>query len=109
MSTVNWSIEFMQNTPDVDGLSKVVYFVGWNCTASDGVNGPVTLSGNASIELDSESQFIPYEQLTEQTVLRWVFDYLGDETKSNVENDALDSFRRSITPITKPVIDPLPW
>ena len=90
--TNTWSINDMQRT-DSDGNVFLVY---WSMVAqSDGdPSYSATEGGKLRMDADpSDPDFIPYADLTEATVLGWVYDSLieGDETadeaKARVEAD----------------------
>ena len=90
--TNTWSINDMQRT-DSDGNVFLVY---WSMVAqSDGTPSySATEGGKLRMTGDpSDPDFIPYADLTEATVLGWVYDSLieGDETadqaKARVEAD----------------------
>jgi hypothetical protein len=89
--TNTWSINDMQRT-DSDGNVFLVY---WSCVARNEVTpasgddpavyGPESATEGGKLRMDadpSDPDFIPYADLTEATVLGWVYDSLieGDET-----------------------------
>ena len=90
--TCTWSVDSMTHN-DSDGGVILVY---WSMVArSDGTPSyNASSGGKLRCEYDaSSSDFIPYADLTEATVLGWVYDSLieGDETatqaKDRVEAD----------------------
>ena len=87
--TTTWSVQDMQRT-DSDGGVFLVY---WSLVASDGTYS-ATEGGKLRLTPDaSDPDYIPYADLTEATVLGWVYDSLieGDETadeaKARIEAD----------------------
>ena len=79
--TCTWSVSNMTHN-DADGGVILVY---WSCVAaSDGTPSyTATEGGKLRCEYDASSpDFIPYADLTEATVLGWVYNSLieGDET-----------------------------
>lgn len=90
--TTTWSVNDMTRK-DSDGGVFLVY---WSCVASsnDGTVYSASESGRLRLTYDASApDFIPYENLTEEIVLGWVYDSLieGDETanqaKARVEAD----------------------
>ena len=89
--TTTWSILNMNRTAS-DGN---VYDVRWQCLAkNDAGSESAVEAGKLILNADpSDPDFIPYADLTEATVLGWVYDSLieGDETadeaKARVEAD----------------------
>jgi hypothetical protein len=87
------------------GLSDVVYIVNWLAEDSDGVN---EARNGGDIELPApEGTFTPYDQLTEQQVLGWVWAALGDEIRYAIEADLnAQIMYMQIPPVA---VLPLPW
>ena len=84
--TCTWSVNDMTHK-DSDGGVFLVY---WSCVAaSDGTPSyTATEGGKLRCEYDASSpDFIPYADLTEATVLGWVYDSLveGDETATEAK------------------------
>ena len=100
-----WTITSMTVKTQEAGLSDVVYMVNWLAVDSDGVN---EARMGSDIELPApEGTFIPYDQLTEQQVLGWVWAALGDETRYAIEADLnAQIVYMQIPPVA---VLPLPW
>lgn len=104
--TTNWQI-FNTKYQIADGLiTKVTY----GCIVQlesfiDRIVGELNLTGDASVE-----GFVPYENLTEATIVEWVKSSLGEEKVTSIEN----SLQASVT-TQKATIDAetvksgLPW
>ena len=67
MSTINWSV----NTMERDVATGYVSVVHWNCTA---VDGDYTASCYATVSWAEGTPAVPYANLTEATVLGWVWE-----------------------------------
>lgn len=98
MSTVLWSIDHVY----ADTQSKAVSQCFWKCSCEDNeFAGGVTLAPADT----SSSGFIAYEELTQEIVLQWIFDLLGNE-KAIIETQVCK-------PVTSPPEAPLfkgvPW
>lgn len=76
--TTTWSVNNMTHN-DADGGVTIVY---WSCVASDGTYS-ATEGGKLRCEPNpSDADYVAYADLTEATVLGWVYNSLieGDET-----------------------------
>ena len=108
MSTqYTWTIDqmFTVQQPDPNYVVNVI----WTLT---GVDGQYTASIGGNTTFDSSQQsctFIPYDQLTEATVLQWVFDSLGADGIANFEANVQGQINSMITPPVSPQNTPLPW
>lgn len=104
MSQINikWSVINMTRVVN-DGF---VIVVDWSCTASaPGVSGAF-YGGQTTYKNDpSEPGFVPYDQLTEQIVLGWVFEALGPQ-KAEIEADRAAKVEKQLNPATA---QGLPW
>ena len=67
MTTINWSI----NTMERDVATGYVSVVHWNCTAADGEH---SASAYATVSWAEGTPVIAYDNLTEATVLNWVWE-----------------------------------
>ena len=81
--TCTWSVNNMTHN-DADGGVILVY---WSCVASDGTYS-ATEGGKLRCEPDPSSpSYVAYADLTEETVLGWVYNSLieGDETAAEAK------------------------
>ena len=93
-----WTINNMTHK-DADGDVTLVY---WSCVASDG-KFSATEGGKLRCEADPSSpDYVPYDKLTEEIVLGWVYASLveGEETpeeaKARVEADRSAKVQKQI-------------
>ena len=89
------------NTPEPDYVVNVLYEV-------TGVDGTYTASigGNTQFNsVDQEGAFIPYDQLTEATVIGWIPENQIASAQACVQGQ-IDSM---ITPPVSPANTALPW
>lgn len=101
-----WNVVQMDCYPEIDGEKDVVFVCHWTLTASeDGYSS--SIYGSVNVSLDSESPFTPYDQLTEDQVIGWVKDALGQQQvnacEATVEKQLAD---QKNPPVVTP---PLPW
>jgi hypothetical protein len=100
--TLTWAVNNMTRVVD-DGF---VVVVDWSCTASaTGVNGAF-YGGQTTYKNDpSEPSFIPYDQLTQEIVLGWVYAALGDQ-KAEIETTLTAKVQKQLNPTTA---NGVPW
>jgi hypothetical protein len=76
-ATITWSVVSMQAFAQADGQTDVVIKVQWQCTGSQANNGinyfGGVYGGAVSVEYQQGEPFTPYDQLTEEQVLGWVW------------------------------------
>lgn len=88
--TTTWSITSIDTIKTENGLTDIVYNVGWKLS---GTSGSITESQEGKcIHLsspDSES-FISYSSLTESVVIGWVKSILGSERVTSIENSVVN-------------------
>lgn len=103
MTTFTTTINSMYtlNTPDPQYVVNVLYEV-------TGVDGSNTASIGGNTQFDSSQQegpFVPYDQLTEATVIGWIPANQIESAQACVQGQ-IDSM---ITPPVSPASTPLPW
>lgn len=79
---IYWKVIKLRVADSLDGLSKVVVSVDWSVTASntlDGINRSASVVATTDIGKPDGEDFVPFEELIEETVIDWVKATLGDE------------------------------
>ena len=103
--THTWSIRELVQLNDNNGT---VVRVGYSVDSTD---GNVSTQSNGSVELETENieNFVPYENLSEETTLAWVKEKLGPNLGNHEVNNAawIDSVVNPPAPRT--INSPLPW
>ena len=105
-ATITWSVTQMDCYPQEAGNTDVVFTVHWTCS---GVQGDYTGSvySTCGVPLSGEGPFTPYADLTEEQVIGWVQDALGEEQVAAYEANVATQIADQINP---PVVTPpLPW
>jgi hypothetical protein len=88
-------------TPDPDYVVNCL----WQVTGVDGTN-TASIGGNTQFNsADQVGAFIPYDQLTEATVIGWIPESAITSAQQCVQGQ-IDSM---ITPPVSPAAQPLPW
>ena len=99
----NWKVESMIVKP-VDGShTDVVVTAAWRCSAVDGDHS-VSNYGSVGFPVPGDA-FIAYPDLTEDTVLGWV--WANGVDKAEVEANVARELDMQVNPPT--VAKPLPW
>lgn len=103
-TTYTWSVVQMNAYPEVDGEQDVVFTVHWTLSGTDGTYTGSTY-GSAGVTVDGSGSFTPYDQLTQEQVLGWVWDSGVD--KDEQEANVAAQIENQVNP--KVVTPALPW
>lgn len=105
MATVyNWNCKTVDVHPIEDNETDVVYNVHWIVT---GVSDEIDPEGNAyqstsigtqTVPLDPESEFIPFEDLTNEIVVEWTKNAMGAEQVTSIEASIQQAIDLEINP-----------
>lgn len=101
-----WVIAALECYPEHEGHSDVVFTAHWRLT---GVDGEYTAGvyGSVGLTLDPDAPFTPFADLTQDQVVGWVKDALGEEQvaayKANIDKQIAD---QANPPVVRPT---LPW
>lgn len=79
-----WKIESLNCKPSFDGKTNVVETIHWRLNGVDG-DYATSVYGSQGVTYEEGSPFTDYDSLTEETVIKWLKDALGDEQVSNYE------------------------
>ena len=92
MITYDWNCKTVDVHPQEEGETNVVYNVHWIVT---GTSDQLDPQGNAYstnnigtqvVPLDPETPFIPFEDLTNEIVVEWTKEAMGEEQVQAIEN-----------------------
>jgi hypothetical protein len=98
-----WSIVRLDCFPQYDGRADVVSRVVWEC--SDSQNGHSASASALCFVPPPNGAFVPYNQLTQQTVLDWI--WANGVDKPSVEARVAQDIERQANPPI--LVKPLPW
>ena len=111
LATITWTIEYMQCKPTEGSYADVVITAGWRCngvqTVGTGEFAPNFYGSSYGMVSFSapEGTFTPYDQLTQEQVLGWV--WANGVDKEVTETAVQQQINNQINP---PVVTPkLPW
>lgn len=99
-----WTIQNMAAQKQLDGYTDVVIEVAWVCVGTDGTYS-FPFPGLTRVTFTDGSVFTPYDELTEEQVLGWIWSSGVDQTSVQTEIDI--QLELQINPPT--VVLPLPW
>jgi len=101
-----WVIEAMDCKPQEDGQTDVVITVHWRLNGTDGQYSG-TVYSTVGLTYTAGSPFTPYADLTQDQVIGWVQDALGQDQVISLEANVAAQIEAQINP---PVVTPpLPW
>lgn len=98
MNTVyNWDCSTVDVIPQMGENTNVVYRVHWRLTASS--DGYYTSDiGVEELTVDEISSFIPFEELTQQQVIEWVQESMGEEKVNDIKAKLEQMLEAEINP-----------
>ena len=101
---INWQVTLMDCYPQADNETDVVFNVHWQCVGiQDTYTGRVY--STCSVPLSGEGSFTPYQDLTQNQVLGWI--WANGVDKNATEAAVEQQIQAQINP---PVVTPpLPW
>ena len=78
MNTYTWLIDLTECFVNKDGMEKAIKIIYVSAIAT---NGTTPVRENLSVELDlpNPASFIPFEEVSNETAINWVFSKLGAE------------------------------
>ena len=105
MTTITWKIDNIECKLQEGEYADVVYIVHWRANARSG-EAATSRYGSVTLEFTG-GDFIPFEDLLEETVIGWVKDALGTDVVDGIET----SLSYQIATLLAPTIasKPLPW
>ena len=104
--TTTWKVSQLDCYPEHEGNEKVVFTVHWSATAQDGEFSGYTY-GSSSLTLDPEATFVQFADLTEEVVIGWVQNSMGEDAVAGIEANLATQIENAKNP---PVVNPpLPW
>lgn len=105
-ATFTWSVISMLSYPQADGYTDVVFQVNWMCQAIQVEGDKTYASSVANVQslMPPTGSFTPYDQLTQEQVLGWVWAVVPQAgVEAKLQQDIDDQ-------ISPPVVElPLPW
>lgn len=100
--THTWKVKKLVQKNDGSGLVIQVFY---RVNSTDGEYS-YTSSGDVELETENISNFIPYQNLTEELIIQWIKDKLGVNS-GDLEQMNTDWINKTRNPLTK--VEKLPW
>lgn len=116
MTTYNWNCKTVDCYPEQDNEADVVYNVHWIVTGTSDQLDPqgspysATNIGTQTLDTSQITNFIPFDQLTNDEVVAWTKGAMGDEQVASIEASIQSQIDSLITPtsVTLTIGDPVP-
>ena len=86
MINYTWDCKTVDVRPVEDSLTDVVYNVHWKLTGVK-EGWAWTSIGTQWLGLDPDSEFIPFDELTEEIIEAWVISAMGEEEVETIKAD----------------------
>lgn len=107
MTTYNWKITNLY-TKTVEGLEDYVVNAVFEVEGVDGEFSS-TVNGSQVFTVKEGTEFIPYANLTEEIVVEWIKEELGENGLLSITSCIDGQIESQKNPPVVPVITPLPW
>ena len=106
MTTYNWNVTALY-TETIDGEQNYVVISNYGVLGVEGTYS-ASISNIARFSTASVTPFVPYENLTNDIVIAWIQDELGETGVSNLEACIQGQIDSQINPPVTPQVTPLP-
>ena len=116
MTTYDWNCKTVDCYPEQNNEADVVYNVHWIVTGTsdqlnpEGIAYSATNIGTQSLDTSQITNFIPFDQLTNDEVVAWTKGTMGDEQVASIEASIQSQIDSLITPtsVTLTIGEPVP-
>jgi len=116
MVTYDWNCKTVDCYPNYDNEADVVYNVHWIVTGvSDEIDPQgnpysATNIGTQTLDTSQITNFIPFDQLTNDEVVAWTKGAMGEEQVASIESSIQSQIDDLITPtsVTLTIGEPVP-
>jgi hypothetical protein len=107
MTTYTWAVTALY-TETIATEQDYVVIANYEVVGVDG-EYTASLSNTARFSTESVSEFIPYADLTNEILVGWIQEELGEDGVANLEACIQGQIDSLINPPVSPQITPLPW
>jgi hypothetical protein len=116
MTTYDWNCRTVDCYPEQNNEADVVYNVHWIVTGTSDQTDPqgmpwvATNIGTQTLDTSQITDFIPFDQLTNDEIVAWTKGAMGNEGVAAVEKSIQDQIENLIAPksVTLTIGDPAP-
>ncbi len=99
MITYDWNCKTVDVVLQEESLTDVVYNVHWIVTGTSDTYSSTSI-GTQNVTLDESTPFIPFADLTNDIVVGWTKDTMGEEQVASIESGIADAIEKEINPVT---------
>ena len=99
MITYNWNCKTVDVHPQEKGQTDVVYNVHWIVTGVD-EDYSVTSIGTQVVPLSEGGAFIPFEDLTNEIVVGWTKEAMGEDQVDQIEASIASQIEDQKNPVS---------
>ncbi len=99
MITYDWNCKTVDVVLQEESLTDVVYNVHWIVTGTSDTYSSTSI-GTQNVTLDESTPFIPFADLTNDIVVGWTKDAMGEEQVASIESGIADAIEKEINPVT---------
>lgn len=105
-----WTVNEML-VEDMDGLQDFVVTALFNVVGVDDTDPEATgtVTGSEVFEFTEGSEFTAFADLTNDQVVGWIKEKMGEEMVATVEANIQAQIDAVLNPPVVPVVKPLPW
>lgn len=103
---LSWNIDSLDYYKEFEGQNDVVYIIQWSRCAEQG-DVKARVYGQQAIKYAENESFVPYENLTKETVISWLESALGQERIDQLDAALGLEMQNKIAPVV--VTNSLPW
>ena len=97
MIIYDWNCKTVDVHPQEKEQTNVVYNVHWTVTGTDGDYSSNAI-GTQIVPLSEGGAFIPFEDLTNEIVVEWTKEAMGEETVESIEAGIASQIESLINP-----------
>ena len=97
MIAYDWNCKTVDVHPKEEGETDVVYNVHWIVTGVD-VDYSASCIGTQVVPLSEGGTFIPFEDLTNDVVVEWTKEAMGEEQVTQIEASVASEIEGKINP-----------
>ena len=97
MITYDWNCKTVDVHPQEEGKTNVVYNVHWIVTGNK-EDYSVNNIGTQIVTLDPETPFVPFEDLTNDIIVGWTKEEMGEEQVKAIEDSIASQIEEKENP-----------
>jgi hypothetical protein len=108
MTNYTWVVTTLY-TQTIEGKQDYVVIANYDVIGTDGTYSASLTSNTAQFSTEQVETFIPYEDLTNDIVVNWIKETLGENGIISIEACIQGQIDSQINPPQTPQNTPLPW